>query len=147
MVVLLFAAGCGRTGTICETATDCGGIGGGGGSSCPGGQTLCPGGCKNLSFDLAGDFGLARVGRRASAFLAGGAGAERLRFQVKLFETSGVIELHYCALELNGGSMEQLTGSTSTIGLENLAGTEGVQHSFDQANSISSGAALRFVPQ
>ena len=82
-----------------------------------------------------------------AAFLTAGAGPERLRFQAKLFETSGVIEFHYCSLQLNGGSNDTLTGGGATIGLENTLGTDAMQHSSDTPNSITSGSGLRFVPQ
>ncbi len=71
---------------------------------------------------------------------------ERLTFQVQVRETSNVIEVHYCALSANGGSATRILGSTATVGLENPAGTAGVQHSFDTANSVSTANALRFTP-
>jgi hypothetical protein len=80
-----------------------------------------------------------------TAFINGS--SERMTFQAKLFEGSGAIEFHYCSLQANGGSNDLLTGSTSTIGLESLAGTEALQHSSDTANSITNGSGLRFVPQ
>lgn len=73
----------------------------------------------------------------------GDAGA-RLSFQVKLFETTNVIEFHYCAMAPDGNV--RATGSSATIGLENLAGTSGVQHSFNTASSVATGKALRFTP-
>jgi hypothetical protein len=82
-----------------------------------------------------------------AAFLNGGAGPERLRFQVKLYETTGVIEFHYCSLQLNGGSMDQLTGGSATVGLEDASGSLALQHAFNTPGSISNGGGLRFVPQ
>ena len=80
-------------------------------------------------------------------FLAGGGiGAERLTFQVKLFEDTNVVELHYCALQDNGGSISRVSGSEATVGLENSTGLVGLQHSADMANSVSTTTALRFVP-
>lgn len=82
-----------------------------------------------------------------ASFLGAGTGAERVQFQAKLFESTGVIEFHYCSLAPNGGSADVTTGSTSTIGLENLTHTDAMLHSFNAANSVASGGGLRFVPQ
>jgi hypothetical protein len=76
-----------------------------------------------------------------------GPGPERLRFQVKLYETTNVIEYHYCSLVLNGGSPDLLSGSSSTIGIENAAGTDAARHSFNIAGSITSGSGLRYTAQ
>ncbi len=81
------------------------------------------------------------------AFLVGRPGPERLTFQLKLLETTGVLEFHYCAMVLNGGVVDRLTGGTVTIGVENATGTEAAQHSNRTPNSILTGAGLRFVPQ
>ncbi|MFZ5443480.1 MAG: hypothetical protein ACOZQL_25965, partial [Myxococcota bacterium] len=81
------------------------------------------------------------------AFLGGGIGPERLRFQIKLLETTNVIEFHYCSMQLNNGDPNRLTGSTSTVGVENASGTDAVQHSFRTPNTIAAGAGLRFTPQ
>ncbi len=82
-----------------------------------------------------------------ASFLGAGTGAERVQFQAKLFESTGVIEFHYCSLSPNGGSADVVSGSTSTIGIENLTHTDALLHSFNAANSVSSGGGLRFVPQ
>jgi len=78
----------------------------------------------------------------------GGAGTrtERLNFQAKLFQTSNVIEFHYCTLAAGTGTTAAVTGAGATVGLENGAGTIGVLHSFDTAGSVSTSAALRFTP-
>jgi hypothetical protein len=67
----------------------------------------------------------------------------RLTFQAKLFETTNVIELHYCAMSPE--TSERAKGSSATIGLENIAGTKGVQHSFNMA-SVATGKAFRYTP-
>jgi hypothetical protein len=82
-----------------------------------------------------------------AAFLQGAVGPERLRFQAKLYESTNVVEFHYCSMQLNGGSMSLLTGGSATVGLENGGGTEATQRSFNTAGSVTSGAGLRFVPQ
>ena len=88
------------------------------------------------------------------AIAAGGGGSpsgagtrsERLNFQVKLFETSNVVEFHYCALTPGMGTMAAVTGGGATVGLENAAGTLGIQHSLNTAASVSTATALRFTP-
>ena len=72
--------------------------------------------------------------------------AERLNFQIQVYETTNVIEFHYCSLVANTGSATDATGASATIGLENAAGTEGVQHSFNQAAAVDTVNALRFTP-
>jgi hypothetical protein len=72
---------------------------------------------------------------------------ERLQFQTKLFETSGVIEFHYCSLQPNGGSTDFLSGGGATIGLESFGNNAALVHSVDTPNSVMSGGALRFTPQ
>lgn len=76
------------------------------------------------------------------AFLFG-EGPERVTFQAKFFEGTNAIEFHYCALSANGasGSFEQGVGAT--VGIENLAGTAGVQHSSDSA-VLTTSSALHF---
>ena len=69
-----------------------------------------------------------------------------MNFQVKLFETTNVVEFHYCSLDPGTGLATAVSGSGATIGLENTAGTEGVQHSFNTANSVNTTDALRFTP-
>lgn len=69
----------------------------------------------------------------------------RMTFQAKLFETTNVIELHYCAI--TPGAMPPLaTGSSATIGIENADGTRGRQHSHNTAMSVSAMTGLRFTP-
>lgn len=78
----------------------------------------------------------------------GGTGTrnERLNFQVKLFQTTGVIEFHYCSLLANGGSFTGVSGSGATVGLENFTGTNGTIHSFNTSAAVSPSTALRFTP-
>jgi hypothetical protein len=77
---------------------------------------------------------------------ASSAGPERFTFQAQLYETSNVIEFHYCTMAANGGSATRTTGNSATIGLENATGTIGVQHSHNTATSVSPANALRFTP-
>ncbi|MDP1922212.1 MAG: hypothetical protein Q8L14_38595 [Myxococcales bacterium] len=75
-----------------------------------------------------------------------GTRTERLNFQVKLFETTNVVEFHYCSLVAGTGSALAVSGSGATVGLENSAGTAGVQHSFNTGSSVNTTDALRFTP-
>nr|MCU0700754.1 hypothetical protein [Myxococcaceae bacterium] len=70
----------------------------------------------------------------------------RLTFQVKLFEGTNVVEIHYCSLDANGATGGRETGTSATVGIENAAGTAGVQHSFNTLNSVNTTDALRFTP-
>ncbi|MDP3233357.1 MAG: hypothetical protein Q8N26_11320 [Myxococcales bacterium] len=79
---------------------------------------------------------------------AGGTGTrtELLNFQLKLFETTNVVEFHYCSLVPGTGTANAVSGSGATVGLENLMGTTGVQHSFNTASSVNTTDAYRFTP-
>ena len=68
-----------------------------------------------------------------------------LRFQAKLFETTNVIEFHYCTLTPSDDT--RASGDSATVGIENTAGDVGVQHSNDTAASISTATAIRFTPR
>lgn len=71
--------------------------------------------------------------------------AARMTFQAKLFETTGVIELHYCAI--TAGMMAPLaTGGSATVGIESPDGRSGRQHSFNTPMSVSTAGALRYTP-
>ncbi|PIE17066.1 MAG: hypothetical protein CSA65_09740 [Proteobacteria bacterium] len=65
----------------------------------------------------------------------------RLRFTVRLFETSNVIELSY--LVLDGGNRAK--GSQASVGIENATGTLGIQHSL-QMPALTAGQTVRFTP-
>jgi hypothetical protein len=69
-----------------------------------------------------------------------------LTFQAQLHESTNVVEFHYCTLNANGGGTQLETGSSATVGLENLTGTDGVQHSYNRVNAVSTATALRFTP-
>jgi hypothetical protein len=68
----------------------------------------------------------------------------RVSFQIKLFETSNAIELHYCGMAPAGNAFA--SGSSATIGLQDLAGAAAVQQSFNVADAVASGKAFRFAP-
>ena len=48
-------------------------------------------------------------------------------------------------MQANGSTNPRVLGSGATVGVENLAGTDAVQHSFNQP-IIVSGQGLRFTP-
>ncbi len=76
----------------------------------------------------------------------------RMRFQAKLFETTNVVEFHYCQLTrdasapVGSGNPELLYGSSATIGIQNAAGTDGVMYAFNRRMAISATTAIRFTP-
>jgi hypothetical protein len=74
-----------------------------------------------------------------------GDNASRTTFQVKLFETTNVIEFHYCALMATMPA-SRAGGDSATVGLENATGSAGVLHSFNRAMSINTTNAIRFTP-
>ncbi|MDP3501252.1 MAG: hypothetical protein Q8S33_12985 [Myxococcales bacterium] len=65
--------------------------------------------------------------------------AASTNFQVKFFETTNVIEFHYCA-------MGTATGTSATVGVENQTGTTGVSSSFNTAGNTATGSGIRYTP-
>jgi cysteine-rich repeat protein len=65
------------------------------------------------------------------------------RFQVLLYETTNVIEIHYCS---TGTGSTAATGNSATIGIENAAGTSGVQVSNNTGGAAVTGTGYRFTP-
>ncbi len=65
-------------------------------------------------------------------------------FQAKLFADTGVIEFHYCRLDPSVTG--QTTGQSATVGLQDGAGTVGVEHGYNRISAVSQEAALRFTP-
>ncbi|MEI8255895.1 MAG: hypothetical protein WCJ30_09495, partial [Deltaproteobacteria bacterium] len=76
----------------------------------------------------------------------------RMRFQAKLFETTNVVEYHYCLLTrdagtpIGTGNPELVYGSSATIGIQNAAGTDAALYAFDHRMAISATTAVRFTP-
>ena len=79
-------------------------------------------------------------------YVAGAPGLERLTFQVQLYETTNVVEFHYCTLNANGATSGFVTGNSATVGIEALNGTSGTQHSSNQMNAINTMSGIRFTP-
>jgi hypothetical protein len=75
-------------------------------------------------------------------FFAGPAG-ERLDFQAKLFESTGVIEYHYCNLT---GPTPRAGGSGATIGAEDAQGVRGILVAQDAPGVVATGRAFRLLP-
>jgi hypothetical protein len=73
-------------------------------------------------------------------------GEETLRFQVKLFETSNIIEFHYCSLTTSGSGTRQ-NGDEATVGMQNLTQTITTNVSHNAANAVETGLLLRFTPR
>ncbi len=70
-----------------------------------------------------------------------------MTFQVKLFETSNVVEFHYCSMtDTDSTEATRLTGDSATVGIENSDNTSAYQHSFDTSGSVISGTAIRLTP-
>lgn len=70
----------------------------------------------------------------------------RLSFQVRLYETTNVIETVYCTVTPGMDNANRATGSQATIGIENANGTDGVEAAFDNAMAIAAGTMYRFTP-
>lgn len=69
----------------------------------------------------------------------------RMTMQVKLFEGSNAIEVHYCALT-PGMMTNRITGESATVGVESPDGRSGRQHSFNRAMSVNTMMGIRFAP-
>ncbi|MDO9019455.1 MAG: hypothetical protein Q8S73_23525 [Deltaproteobacteria bacterium] len=68
----------------------------------------------------------------------------RVRMQVKLFETTGVVEIHYC--DITAGNT-RASGDEATVGIENADGTLGTQISLDTAGAAVTGSGYRLTPR
>ena len=79
-------------------------------------------------------------------YTPGGGRPERLTFQAQIYETTNVIEFHYCTLAANSGSATDVTGGSASVGLENATGDVGVQHSYGTASSVNTTDGIRFTP-
>ena len=71
-----------------------------------------------------------------------GTGPATIRFQAMLYETTSVIEYHYCAMGASGAG----AGSSATIGVENITGAYGTQISYNTPLSATTGSGYRLVP-
>ena len=71
----------------------------------------------------------------------------RLTFQAKLFETTNVVEFHYCTLTAATAYVARATGAEATIGVENAAGDNGLLVGFNRVGTASTGTAFRLTPR
>ncbi|MDB4932779.1 MAG: bacillopeptidase [Myxococcaceae bacterium] len=74
-------------------------------------------------------------------FCCGGGTPDRVRFQVKLFERTGVIEFHYC--DVTGTA--RATGGGASIGIQDAGGLRGVSVQ-TRMPTIDPMTAYRFTP-
>ena len=72
-----------------------------------------------------------------------GGATDRLTFQAKLFETTGVIEFHYCSIDPVN---DRTTGSSATVGVEDAAGARGNLVGYNFPGAFFTGSALRLTP-
>jgi hypothetical protein len=72
--------------------------------------------------------------------------AQLLHFQIKLFETTNVIEFHYCSMDTLEMD-ERHTGESATIGVQDFSGTNAAQVAFNTAGTTPTGTWFRFVPR
>jgi hypothetical protein len=77
---------------------------------------------------------------------------------VKVFETTNVIEYHYCTLMMADGGVTadlpdggfsdlQLTGNSATVAIEDLQAVGGVMLGVGVGNLVSPATAQRLTPQ
>jgi hypothetical protein len=69
-------------------------------------------------------------------------GSETYSFEVVLYESSDKIKFQY--LDVDSGTNHDF-GASATVGIENFAGSSGVQFSYNTA-SLSNGKAIEFTP-
>jgi len=71
----------------------------------------------------------------------------RLTFQAKLFETTNVVELHYCALTAAAAYVARASGDSATVGVEDATGANGFLVGFNRVGTVSTGTAYRLTPR
>ncbi len=73
--------------------------------------------------------------------------ASRLTFQTILFEGSNEIQYQYLSMTDSSGTTGagRVSGSSASIGIENIDGTKGKQLAFNQNGTIASGSAFSFT--
>jgi len=76
-----------------------------------------------------------------------GDSTSRLTFQAKLFETTNVIEFHYCTMNAAMTHTSNASGSSATIGVENAAGDNGFLVAFNRMGTVSTANAFRLTPR
>jgi len=72
-----------------------------------------------------------------------GTSTDRLTFQAKLFETTGVIEFHYCTINpVNARN----SGESTTVGVEDSTGMRGNLVAYNFPGSVATANAFRLSP-
>jgi hypothetical protein len=74
------------------------------------------------------------------------AGAQ-LTFQAKVFEGTGVVEVHYCAMTATAAAMTRASGSEASVGTEDATGAFGTQVGFNTAGTVVTGMGYRLSPR
>lgn len=75
-------------------------------------------------------------------FCCSGSTPDRLTFQVKLFETSNAIEMHYCSL----GTSPRSSGGNASIGIQDSTTAQGLSWGIRRAGAASITTGVRFTP-
>lgn len=70
---------------------------------------------------------------------------ELLTFQIKLFETTGVIEYHYCSMTSMSATSTRHRGDSALVGLQNIPRSEGLRYLVDGTVDGSIGGTVRQV--
>jgi hypothetical protein len=73
-----------------------------------------------------------------------GMDTDRLTFQAKLFETTGVVEFHYCSML---PANDTNSGGSTTIGLEDATGMSSALISFNTPSRAATGTGYRLTPR
>jgi hypothetical protein len=73
-----------------------------------------------------------------------GIDTDRLTFQAKLFETTGVVEFHYCSMM---PANDTNSGGSTTIGLEDATGMSSALISFNTPSRAATGTGYRLTPR
>ena len=68
---------------------------------------------------------------------------QRVTFQAMLFESTGVIEMHYCNLIPGATGLQRELGATATVGIEDSRGVRSFVYS---QRPLSVTTAIRFAP-
>lgn len=69
-----------------------------------------------------------------------------LRFQIKFFEGSNIIEFHYCTMT-DLDMSDRYSGDSATIGIQDFTGSQATQVSSDTAGTTGTGVYIRFTPR
>lgn len=75
-------------------------------------------------------------------FCCGGGTPDRVTFQAKLFETTNVIEFHYCALS----ATPRASGGNASIGIQDATSTQGISWAIRRAGAANISTGVRFTP-